>query len=66
MLVLSRNVNQSIRISDNITITLLEIRGDRAKLGIVADRTVPVLRGELVPDVQAAIERQREQQGEQG
>ena len=43
MLVLSRRVGESIVISDNITVTVLEVRGSRVKLGISApvDRDPP-------------------------
>ncbi|MEI0594739.1 carbon storage regulator, partial [Brachyspira pilosicoli] len=40
MLVLSRKINQSIVIGDNIEIMLVDIRGDQIKLGINAPRDV--------------------------
>ena len=52
MLVLSRKCEESIRISDDIVITVLEIRGARVKLGIQAPVQMRVLRTELL----AAIE----------
>jgi carbon storage regulator len=48
MLVLSRKLNQEIRIGDDIVIRVLEIKGNRVRLGIFAPREVPVLRGELL------------------
>ena len=39
MLVLSRKKNESIIINDNITVTVIEIRGDKVRLGIEARRT---------------------------
>ena len=47
MLVLSRKNNESIVINDDIIITIVEIRGDKVRLGIVAPRDVPVHRQEV-------------------
>ncbi len=47
MLVLSRKVNESIILNDNIRITLLGIRGNQIRLGIEAPANVTVLREEL-------------------
>jgi carbon storage regulator len=47
MLVLSRKKNESIVINNDITITVVEIRGDKVRLGIVAPKDVPVHRQEV-------------------
>ena len=47
MLVLSRKKNESIIIDDKIVITVVEIRGDKVRLGINAPRDVPVHRSEV-------------------
>ena len=47
MLVLSRKKNESIVISDNITLVVVEIRGDKVRLGIEAPKDVPVHRKEI-------------------
>jgi carbon storage regulator len=47
MLVLSRKKNESIVIDDNIVITVVEVRGDKVRLGIQAPRDVPVHRSEV-------------------
>ncbi len=47
MLVLSRKKNEQIRIADNIRIVVVEIRGDKVRLGIEAPREIPVHRGEV-------------------
>jgi len=47
MLVLSRKKNESIVIDNNITVTVVEIRGDKVRLGIVAPKDVPVHRQEV-------------------
>ena len=47
MLVLSRKKNESIVINDSIVITVVEIRGDKVRLGIEAPREVPIHRSEV-------------------
>src|SRR5207248_6059078 len=47
MLVLSRKKNESIVINNDITVTVVEIRGDKVRLGIVAPKEVPVHRQEV-------------------
>jgi carbon storage regulator len=47
MLVLSRKKNQSIVINNDITVTVVEIRGDKVRLGVVAPKEVPVHREEI-------------------
>lgn len=47
MLVLSRKKNESIVINNDITITVIEIRGDKVRLGVEAPRNVPVHRQEV-------------------
>ncbi len=47
MLVLSRKKNESIVINDEIVITVVEVRGDKVRLGIQAPREVPVHRSEV-------------------
>jgi carbon storage regulator len=59
MLVLSRKVNESIIISDNIEIFIVEIRGDKVRLGINADASIPVHRREVYD----AIKREQTQTG---
>ena len=47
MLVLSRKKMESIRISDDIVVTVLEIQRNKVRLGIDAPKEIPVLRTEL-------------------
>ena len=60
MLVLSRKKNESIVINDDITIVVVEIRGDKVRLGIEAPKEVPVHRREVYDAIkrneQAAVE----------
>lgn len=55
MLVLSRKKNESIVINNDIVVVVVEVRGDKVRLGVEAPKDVPVHRHE----VQAAIQRQR-------
>lgn len=48
MLVLSRKKNESIVINNNVTIVVVEIRGDKVRLGIEAPKEVPVHRKEVL------------------
>lgn len=47
MLVLSRKRNEAIRINHDITLVVVEIRGDKVRLGVEAPKNVPVHRGEV-------------------
>ena len=60
MLVLSRRPNESIVINDKIVITVIEIRGDKVRLGIEAPRDVPVHRSEVYNAIQNAAGADRE------
>lgn len=53
MLVLSRKKNESIVIDDRIVITIVEIRGDKVRLGIEAPRDVSVHRSEVFEAIRA-------------
>jgi len=52
MLVLSRKKNESIVIDDDITIVVVEIRGDKVRLGVEAPKEVPVHRREVYDLIQ--------------
>src|SRR4051812_40968351 len=52
MLVLSRQRDETIMIGDNIEITIVDIRGDKVRLGITAPATVPVHRKEVYDAIQ--------------
>ncbi|QGJ71829.1 Translational regulator CsrA [Planctomycetales bacterium 10988] len=52
MLVLSRKKNESIVINNDITIVVVEIRGDKVRLGVEAPKEVPVHRREVYDAIQ--------------
>lgn len=68
MLVLTRKLEESIVISDDIVITILSIDRDKVKIGIAAPRDVPVMRKELYQAVQEQniIAEKLSQSGEDG
>ncbi len=47
MLVLSRQSDEAIIIGDNIRVTIVEVRGDKVRIGIDAPRDVTVHRQEI-------------------
>ena len=47
MLVLSRKTDESIVIDGNIVITVVDVKGDKVRLGIQAPREVPIHRSEI-------------------
>ncbi len=62
MLVLSRKKNESIIINNDITIVVVEIRGDKVRLGVEAPRDVPVHRREVYDAIKRAeVEQAREE-----
>lgn len=54
MLALSRRVNESIIIGNDIELTVLEIKGDQVKIGINAPKSIPVYRKEIYLQIKAS------------
>ena len=52
MLVLTRKTNEVITIGDDITLTVVQIRGDRVKLAIDAPRDVAIKRAEILDEAE--------------
>jgi carbon storage regulator len=52
MLVLSRQRDESIIIGDNVVVTIVDIRGDKVRLGIQAPQEIPVHRREVYEAIQ--------------
>ncbi len=57
MLVLSRKRDQKVMIGDNIVVTIVDIRGDKIRLGINAPQEVPVHRQEVYEAIQREVAR---------
>ncbi len=53
MLILSRKINESIVVGEVIEVKILEVAGERVKIGISAPRDVSIVRRELLDQVQA-------------
>ena len=52
MLVLSRHRDESIMIGDDVVVTIVDIRGDKVRLGIAAPQDIPVHRQEVYDRIQ--------------
>ncbi len=52
MLVLSRQRDESIMIGDDVEIIIVDVRGDKVRLGITAPRSIPVHRREIYDAIQ--------------
>ena len=61
MLVLSRQKDESIIIGDNVEITIVDVRGDKVRLGISAPKNISVHRRE----VYEAIQREKNEQNKE-
>ena len=57
MLVLSRKKNEAIVINNDISIVVIEIRGDKVRLGVEAPSNVPVHRKEVYEAIQRENEK---------
>ncbi len=54
MLALSRKLNESIVVNNDIEIVVLEKKGDQVKLGVKAPKSVPIYRKEIYDQIQEA------------
>ncbi len=62
MLVLSRQKDESIMIGDNVEVIIVDVRGDKVRLGITAPKDVSVHRREVYD----AIQREKNEKKEEG
>jgi carbon storage regulator len=53
MLILSRKINEKIMIGDDISVSIIEIRGDQVRIGVDAPKTVKVFRQEVFDAIRA-------------
>jgi carbon storage regulator len=65
MLVLSRQKDESIMIGDNVEITIVDVRGDKVRLGITAPKEIPVHRREVYEAIQREKGQEKEEQADQ-
>ncbi len=65
MLVLSRQRDESIMIGDNVEIIIVDVRGDKVRLGITAPKEIPVHRREIYDAIQREKAQKEESQADQ-
>ena len=51
MLILSRKINERIMIGDDISISVIEVRGDQVRIGVDAPKNVKVFRQEVYDEI---------------
>ena len=66
MLVLSRQKDESIMIGDNVEIIIVDVRGDKVRLGITAPKEIPVHRREIFDAIQREKKEKKESQEQPG
>ena len=52
MLILSRKIDEKIKIGSDITLTIIEVKGDQVKIGVEAPKNVKVFRQEVFEAIQ--------------
>ena len=62
MLVLSRKRDESIMIGDDVEIIIVDVRGDKVRLGITAPKNIPVHRREIYDAIQREKKESQKQQ----
>ncbi|MDP2861144.1 MAG: carbon storage regulator CsrA [bacterium] len=65
MLVLSRQRDESIMIGDDVEIVIVDVRGDKVRLGITAPKKIPVHRREIYDKIQLGKQEKKPEQPEQ-
>lgn len=59
MLVLSRKLNEVIKIGDDVRVVLLKVKGDTVRIGVEAPKHVKILREEIEEEGQEVLRRIR-------
>ncbi len=65
MLVLSRQKDESIIIGDDVEVTIVDVRGDKVRLGITAPKEIPVHRREVYEAIQREKKEREEKEREE-
>lgn len=65
MLVLSRQRDESIMIGDDVEVIIVDVRGDKVRLGITAPKEIPVHRREIYDAIQREKSQKKEPQEQQ-
>lgn len=66
MLVLSRQKDETIVIGDDVEITVVDVRGDKVRLGISAPRSISVHRKEIYDAIQREKEAEKQDASKEG
>ena len=61
MLILSRKISENIIIGDDITLSVLDVRGNQVRIGIDAPRNISVHREEIYNRIQKELEQEHKQ-----
>ena len=62
MLILTRRVGEGLKIGDEVEVTILGIKGNQVRIGILAPKEVPVHREEVYRRIRAEAEKQRNEE----
>jgi carbon storage regulator len=57
VLIVTRRPRQTVKIGEDVTVTVLEIRGTQVRIGVAAPRTTVILRQEVVAEPRASLRR---------
>jgi carbon storage regulator len=55
MLILSRRPDESLKLGDDVTVTILGVRGNTVRIGVAAPKSLPVHRKEIYERIQAEL-----------